>query len=1321
MMKRKSWILITTITLATVIALVIFKKSSPEGIYDVPATEEPSAFEQKHRMLPEERYKIRQEQTYRAEGPNYKPGYVQKELMALRSRSTNARQLITQLDDRGPANVPGRARGLIVLPQDESHNTWLVGSSGGGVWKTIDGGITWEDKSDNFPTLAVTSLAFCQSQPDIIYAGTGEYVASAYTAINGDGIFKSEDAGETWTQLQATAGNDLWQSVTRVIVDPDNPDIVLASTAPNTWGPYTSNIFKSTDGGQTWTSVFAASSGAIEQIIADPKNFNRIYACQNGVGVLISDDAGDSWQSPGLGMAPSSRIEIAVSPVNSDRLYASVVGGQDASQEADIYYSDDAGKNWILILDDNSTVDVLRGQGWYDNTILAHPFNLNDFYIGGIGIFKYTLDVDAGVTQSAAGYRGVSTGGTEAFMDRVNFSAELDGGRVALGSADPSKFSSVELRFGPGRKQMAHRFTVPEGRGAGVADNEYTYQDYVEVPFEAWDVDSDPPRQLMVSFRDQQRDQVFNLIYNNTEGGTEDPDHLHSREYVYINSEDYSTTASANIAKDGGHVSDDLFFIWPFLVEGATWDPDNLPQSEFRIEWGAIQSGKYDVASIVDPYGDVDNKNSDVHPDQHFLVSVIADSTAKTWQLVNVNDGGPFVSEIATDPGFSDNSWSMVGETMNTTQFYGADKAPGVNRYVGGTQDNGSWVSPADEDASTTTKWRSAWGGDGFDAVWHPTDIDQIIVTSQNLGVAKSENGGQSFSGSTTGLPSDDNLLPFIGQFANAPQFPDEIYTVAGDGVYKSENFGDNWRRVSDLSTTGLWVNSSLISIEINEATPDIVWAGGGMTPGSAALFVSKDRGASFEAVNASDLNDGIITGIGTNPHNYKVVYALFSYADSPKILRSNDLGETWEDISGFASGSQSVGFPDVAVYDIQVMPHDANTIWVGTEVGIVESNDNGASWHLLQTNMPQASVWEIQHEEDQLVIATHARGVWTYTLPQVPELTYYPEPTRLEFGLDGSKIALAYEFPSDYDSVQVYVEDEYAGTVLSPTVGVGETLLEGLTLEGSSIKAYMVGYKNGASYTSDEVVGIKASFSAAQSSYVDMLDKDAGNFVGDLGINVVPGFDGRAIHTRHDYKNNSDLYFTLKIPIIVKSSEATLDYKDIAIVEPGADFVELQASTDGINWSTIVKYDASFNAQWESAYNGGANGTPNMYVEHSYNLLDFFDAGDEVVLRFHFMSNQENTAWGWAVDDLAIQGELIVLSSATTSVAIYPNPAADFITINHSLSGIENLRVVDLNGREYPVKLMENNLDVRALSKGLYVLSFQQDGVSYTQRFIKN
>jgi len=160
--------------------------------------------------------------------------------------------------ERGPGNVAGRARGLIVDPDDPAKNTWFVGTVGGGIWKTTDAGTNWTDIAPDLPNLAVSTLAMAPSNHDIIYAGTGESMYSV-DVINGDGILKSTDHGVTWNQLSSTVDNPNFNNIARIIVDPQNPDIVLAATSSGRYKINTVNksgIFKSTDGGNIWTEVY---------------------------------------------------------------------------------------------------------------------------------------------------------------------------------------------------------------------------------------------------------------------------------------------------------------------------------------------------------------------------------------------------------------------------------------------------------------------------------------------------------------------------------------------------------------------------------------------------------------------------------------------------------------------------------------------------------------------------------------------------------------------------------------------------------------------------------------------------------------------------------------------------------------------------------------------------------------------------------------------------------------------------------------------------------------------------------------------------------
>jgi len=222
---------------------------------------------------------------YGEKEPAYSLNYRTKELKKAKLLARNSAEILPWIE-RGPGNVSGRARGLIVDPADPTRDTWFVGSVGGGIWKTTNAGQTWIDLTLDFASLAVSSLAMSASNSDIMYAGTGESMYSV-DVINGDGIYKSDDHGETWFQLSSTINNPNFNNISRILVDPLNPDIVIAST---TTGRYKVNvvnesgIYKSIDGGVSWTEVYRETdiggfgrAKKVLQIIDTPGNFNILY------------------------------------------------------------------------------------------------------------------------------------------------------------------------------------------------------------------------------------------------------------------------------------------------------------------------------------------------------------------------------------------------------------------------------------------------------------------------------------------------------------------------------------------------------------------------------------------------------------------------------------------------------------------------------------------------------------------------------------------------------------------------------------------------------------------------------------------------------------------------------------------------------------------------------------------------------------------------------------------------------------------------------------------------------------------------------------
>ncbi|MBB3701064.1 hypothetical protein KMW28_19940 [Flammeovirga yaeyamensis] len=1257
--------------------------------------------------------------------PSYLMGYKSKELTkSLKVGGfSNARTANTvQWIERGPGNVPGRTRAFALDPDDADMNTWFAGSVGGGIWKTTDRGQSWTNLTPDLPNIAISSLVIAPSNHDVMYATTGEGFGGSAGFIKGDGVLKSVDGGTTWTQLTSTVANEDFQNTNRIIVDPNNENniVVCTSNDPLWASAFTSGIFKSTDGGTSWTKTMEATE-YVQQVIADPNDFNIQYAAVRSRGVFKSTDAGATWTNSSSGLSAGGRIELAISPKNTDYIYASIAGSGVNSTDGNLYYSEDAGATWIASKTTGS-VNFLGGQGWYDNTIAAHPFDEKVVYAAGVNIFKIEL---SDTKQVSSNFIGASATG-DVFYSFINFSGDLAGGIISQGETPNTDMVSVEVRFGPGLTQKAHRYTVG-GAGAGVPSSDYVYEDYVDVPFEVWDVTNN--RQLMVGFRDQQEDGKFNLA-NATDADVPSADQ--SREYLYINNIDYSETASSEMAQDGGMENDNMYFLWPVLDDGSSWDESNLPSSTIVLEWGNVTSVSADIRTVTDAYGQYDGNNSfaqtqnsttveGVHPDHHNIMAVVTGSNE--FMFIDCNDGGIYYSDKGTNPGIADDSWYFAGNGYNTTQFYDVDKAPGESRYIGGSQDNGTWMSQVGEEGSADAKYKRSLGGDGFATIWNHDNPDLILGTIYNNAIYKSVNGGSSFSSSNSGITDTDDGGPFITKLSNTKTDPDVVYAVGGSGVWKSTNFGDSWSlsRISEA-----WAFGSFIDVKVSDADRDVVWAGAALT-NNFRIHVSKDQAKTFTAVE-NFLHDGRemgqISGLATHPNKPNVAYILFSYANAPKIIKTEDYGQSWEDISGFGNGTSSTtGFPDVAVYDLMVFPQDENKIWVGTEVGIFETTDNAVSWHRLSGSIPATSIWDMKIVDDQVVVGTHGRGIWTATIAEIPAIVKYPSITQISSTLTGD-VTVDVHLKSDVDSLVVYDDLGSRIVAINEAYDKGDHQLMFLGSLFSNIdKIKVYAYTNEVERKSYAAVLDLVEFGDVIDEYVSSNPEEnvVDDFNGDLfkEFSVNNPLKTPAFHSQHPYAAGLTEISYLNNIIKVAEEDAHLIYSDIAFIANGSK-VSVQGSKDGANWIDIVApYDASYNSDWNSYVNFNSDPLDNMFVQHEVNLLDYFEAGDNIAVRFVLEASNNIPAWGWAISQINIQGEV----SDITSIEDYTNASSIKIGPTVISNGSSNLfidlkqnaevelKIIDLNGSLIQeksfgnVKAGQNKLpfDFNA-NKGIYV-----------------
>ena len=1263
-------------------------------------------------------------------GPTYEGGYQLKEFKKLQARNQNARQETEYFFiERGPGNISGRTRAFIVDASDASQNTWFAGAATGGVWKTINGGSSWEPYSTGLPNLGTNALAQSMSNPDVIFAGTGEQYGGG--DINGSGLFKSTNHGQDWFQIISPDEIPAAQQIGRIIINPENTNEVVVSGTSSKWSQESvkSGIYKSLDGGISWSESLLLTNGdVVDMVLNDPTNWNIQYAAIAGRGVYKSTNGGQNWLGKSIGL-PSNpgRIELGISPINSKIIWASEENGV-------LYVSKDGAESWSFVGELNSSQNFnFLIQGSYDNAVLAHPFDADKVYIGGVNLWEFTL------TDSVKSVKNLELrkSNTEDFLAFIDFGGAQFGGIMDIGEVGLSRIENIELRFGQGT-QKAHRFTV-NGAGSGVNDSNYKYEDYVEVPFQVWDVNND--KQLMASFRDQQEDGKWNLIPANTTSESS----LHSREYLFIHLIEYNESPNSNIAINGGQTFQQMYFFWPVGIENYTFDPFDLPISQIEIGFFNKQTIVRETFNISDAYNQFDGNNSllnnkpangenAVHPDHHSLHAININTSDQTFNLLSTNDGGIYLSKLSKQPGHEDMSFDFVSTGFNTTQFYAADKMPGEDRYIGGMQDQGTYLSPEEGSSNASSAYRYVIGGDGFEVLWNNRDPKKVIGSMYYNLFESSSDGGQTWNSASNGIGEDG---PFLSRLANSRSYPDRIYAVGANGVYKSNNFGENWNLTPIESD--YWLSSNYTDLEVSESNANIIWAANYMSE-TKRVFVSTDGGLTFTPTETySEFpNMGPVIAINTHPKEDSTAFAQFAIDGLPKVLKTEDLGKTWVDITGFDpnEGSSHRGFPNTVVEGLICFPNDPRHMWVATDIGIVESMNGGESWNLINSNLPMVKILDMKIQDDQIIIATYGRGIWSVTIPEIEqEIVFAPNVVNVEIDLTG-QTTLKLIYSDLFDSTHIFVDDEIVYSDQEQTMGPVNFTINNLNLNGKK-SFHTVAYRDGSSYESIESEFLMYEVFDPQISYSTDFSNISEVAVDGFNIGYKPGFSDLALHSRHDYPASKELIAVLKTPIQVQETDATIEFKEIVIVETGQanttygdeefwDYVILEGSTDGINWNPLLDgYDSDSDEEWLSAYNSQKNGDPSMYKERTINILDSFNPGDEILIRFRLFSDPGVQAWGWVIDDLVIQeAPLKIKKDEEVDWEIYPNPITDFININLKIKTKGLIKILDLQGKVIQTQLVAPETEAILfergdLQAGIYLVSLESQGFNQIKKIL--
>jgi photosystem II stability/assembly factor-like uncharacterized protein len=288
-----------------------------------------------------------------------------------------------------------------VAGDTKNKNTFYFGSTGGGVWKTIDGGSNWKNISDKYFGGSIGCVAIAPSDNTVLYAGEGESTLRGNVS-EGFGIWRTDDGGRSWRNL----GLKDTRHIIRIIIHPKNPDVVWVAAIGHLFGPNEERgIFKTTDGGKTWKKVlYVNNQTGCSDLIMEPGNPSVLYAGTwriqrtpyslesggDGGGLWKSMDGGETWKnisaSKGLPKGLWGIVGVTIAPSNTDKIYAIV-----ENKEGGLFVSTDAGETWTLQSSDNN----IRQRAWYYSKIFVDPKNENSVYALNVNFLK---SVDGGKT-----------------------------------------------------------------------------------------------------------------------------------------------------------------------------------------------------------------------------------------------------------------------------------------------------------------------------------------------------------------------------------------------------------------------------------------------------------------------------------------------------------------------------------------------------------------------------------------------------------------------------------------------------------------------------------------------------------------------------------------------------------------------------------------------------------------------------------------------------------------------------------------------------------------------------------------------------------
>jgi Secretion system C-terminal sorting domain len=1017
----------------------------------------------------------------------------------------------------------------------------------------------------------------------------------------------------------------------------------------------------------TNTGSWSSGQGRVNVVYVDPSNENTIYIGTPAGGIWKSTTGGTSWTALSDNLPQIGVSGIAVDPNNSDVIYISTgdCDGGD-SYSIGVLKSTDGGLTW------NTTGLTFNDTNSYAGDILIHPTNPN---------------IVLAATSNGI-YKSINAGNTWTQVRFGNFSQ----GRIRFKPNDPSIIYGVSTQ----------RFC----RSTNTGDSFITVATGLPASSSRMLMDVTNANDNLIYVLSANSSGNFQGVYKSINGG-DTFTATNTTTNVFESPQSGYDLALAVSQTNENEIYVGCLNLWRSLNGGTTFSKRN--------NWSSPTSSRY--------------THADIHYLRYFGNKLYCGS-----------DGGVYVSSTsATLSNFTD-----LTSGAQISQFYKiAVSNQSAGKMMGGLQDNGGH-------ALSNNQWKNYFGADGMDTAVDPNNSNifyGFIQFGGNLYI--SSNAGNSSSGG-------------VGA-------PDAETSTGDDGgrwitPLVTNNSGEVFAGYSNLYklTQGQWVKQNvgefgigdfrLISIDPNN--DDIMYVSS-----DSELYKSVDRGIVFEPMFDAP---GTITSIDVHSSNSNIVY-ITTQGTSGIVMKSVDGGLTFTSIN---TGLPNIG-KNVIVHQGRNV---SNPLFVGTSLGVYYRDDTMSQWEPFDANLPNVSVTDldINLEDQKITAATYGRGIWQASIEvEVPtndvKIVEITNPISTTLNCSSGIVAPQFVVKNSGSSIINTINFSYSYNAINNNFTWNGSLLpnqsQSITLPEVNLPKNVYLLTINASISNDEVIqnnsgtksfvintpGILYETNTFESETDNLLAyDDSGLFAtwqrGNCTTGVLDTGNNNvyASNLTGNYDNNRKAYLTTGCYDLTQIVNPVMSFKMAYDLELNYDIVYLEYTiNNGQNWFRLGELAPNWyssdrtpetsGTDCENCVGGQWTGSNLTLTEYTY-PLNSFTAIQNVIFRIVFHSDSGLTQLGIVVDDFLITGTSLASNKfELNKIAIYPNPSKGIFNLSLNNLPIDIFELTDLTGKKidiikkFKINNNETQLDLTAVSDGVYFIKITANNQSITKKIIKN